>query len=324
MMELSKLFKELEVMSNLSFRDELYSEILYKTLHNLKELNDYSEVCSPLGQLKSGKSIKIICARVLKYLETVYKETYKKGDPYNVCLLLSFWVYSRLFDILPNENYVYPAYAQLQSIWTGFLEDKSYNELCKPIADMVSHKDWRKRKELYEYYVNYSPTKKIVDEYQQRCNELYVYVENKAGLYEHFKSRCPNDNTNICPEFYTYSKEYHPDKVLSTLDCHQKIISFECRIARQRGNTPSDSEAKSRETSDGMIPFILKNFTKIINLIILNFTPLGNMLRNRFGWNTNNMSNINGGDIRLYDYASESFNPYSGGAEEHYIGYHPA
>ncbi|KMZ83358.1 hypothetical protein PVBG_06352 [Plasmodium vivax Brazil I] len=92
------------------------------------------------------------------------------------------------------------------------------------------------------------------------------------------------------------------------------------RIARQRGNTPSDSEAKSRETSDGMIPFGPSN----LNGKSQAAENVGNMLRNRFGWNTNNMSNINGGDIRLYDYASESFNPYSGGAEEHYIGYHPA
>ncbi|KMZ76713.1 hypothetical protein PVIIG_05712 [Plasmodium vivax India VII] len=34
------------------------------------------------------------------------------------------------------------------------------------------------------------------------------------------------------------------------------------------------------------------------------------------------MRNFNGGDIRLYDYTSEPFNPYPG--EEHYIGYHPA
>ncbi|VUZ99569.1 PIR protein, partial [Plasmodium vivax] len=282
---------------------------------------------------------------VLKYLETVYKETYKKGDPYNVCLLLSFWVYSRLFDILPNENYVYPAYAQLQSIWTGFLEDKSYNELCKPIADMVSHKDWRKRKELYEYYVNYSPTKKIVDEYQQRCNELYVYVENKAGLYEHFKSRCPNDNTNICPEFYNDTLKYKPENVLSTFKCHHEIIKkreADARNAPQRAKALSESEPISEEGDGRMKTFDPPNLsgksqavenlgnvllgvvaTTMTSGALYRFTPLGSMLRNGFGRN-NNMRNLNIGDNGLFDYTSESFNQYTWGGEEHYIGYQPA
>ncbi|KNA00875.1 hypothetical protein PVNG_06207 [Plasmodium vivax North Korean] len=50
----------------------------------------------------------------------------------------------------------------------------------------------------------------------------------------------------------------------------------------------------------------------------------GNMLRNGFGRNNNNMRNMHGGKYALFDYASESFNPYAGGGEEHYIGYHPA
>ncbi|KMZ94918.1 hypothetical protein PVMG_05529 [Plasmodium vivax Mauritania I] len=63
--------------------------------------------------------------------------------------------------------------------------------------------------------------------------------------------------------------------------------------------------------------------TSLTSGALYRFTPLGSMLRNRFGWN-HNMRNFNGRDNGLFDYASESFNPYSGGAEEHYIGYQPA
>ncbi|KNA01765.1 hypothetical protein PVNG_05617 [Plasmodium vivax North Korean] len=61
--------------------------------------------------------------------------------------------------------------------------------------------------------------------------------------------------------------------------------------------------------------------TSMTSGALYKFTRLGSMLRNIFGRN-NNMRNFNGGDNGLFDYASESFNPYSG--EEHYIGYHPA
>ncbi|CAI7719040.1 Plasmodium vivax Vir protein, putative [Plasmodium vivax] len=61
--------------------------------------------------------------------------------------------------------------------------------------------------------------------------------------------------------------------------------------------------------------------TSMTSGALYRFTPLGNMIRNGLGWNNNNMRNFNGGDNGLFDYASESFNPYPG--EEHYIGYHP-
>ncbi|KMZ83479.1 hypothetical protein PVMG_00014 [Plasmodium vivax Mauritania I] len=245
--------------SNLSFRDELYSEILYKTLHNLKQLDDYVDVCSPLGHLQSGNNIKKICARVLKYLETVYKETYKQGHAYDVCLLLNYWVYSRLFSILPHkdENYINQVYGQLQPIWTGFLEDKHYQNLCEPINEMVSHKDWRERKELYEYCVNYSAIKRIVDILEYRCDEFHVYVENKARLYEHFERLCPNPDTNKCPEFYKDCIKYNPKNVLPDLKCHTKIKQERAAAqssALQLTNGLLGSEPNSEEGDGRMMP----------------------------------------------------------------------
>ncbi|CAI7719413.1 Plasmodium vivax Vir protein, putative [Plasmodium vivax] len=258
MMELTKVLKELEVMSDLSFRDDLYSEKFYETLRRINVSKVYTDECSSLDKLNLGKGIKRICAKVLNYLETVHKGIYNKDDPYDVCILLSFWVYSRLFDILQNENNVYLAYAQIQLIWTDFLIKKSYNELCKPITEMVSHKDWRKRKELYEYYVDYSANKKIFDIYEKGCEDFYVYVENKASLYEHFENLCPKENTNICPEFYNDTLKYKPENVLSTFKCHHEIIKkreADARNAPQRAKALSESEPISEEGDGRMKTF---------------------------------------------------------------------
>ncbi|SCA59780.1 Plasmodium vivax Vir protein, putative [Plasmodium vivax] len=111
--------------------------------------------------------------------------------------------------------------------------------------------------------------------------------------------------------------------------------------ASQKRDTYPSSETESRGTSDGMVsvgtanlsgkPQTVENVGNILLGVVATtmtsgalyrFTPLRGMIRNGLGWNTNNMSNINGGDIRLYDYAAEPFNQYPG--EEHYIGYHPA
>ncbi|CAI7724056.1 Plasmodium vivax Vir protein, putative [Plasmodium vivax] len=345
-MELTKVLKELE-RSDLSFRDDLYSEKFYETLRRINVSKVYTDECSSLGNLPFSTSVKRICAKVLEYLDTIYSKSYKQGDQYDVCLLLNYWVYSSLFNLLKikGERFVYQAYAQLQLIWTDFLEDKRYDKLCEPINDMVSHNDWRERKELYEYCIDYSPIKQIIDIFVQGCDEFYVYVENKARLYEHFGSRCPNDDTKICPNFYKDCEKYNPKNVLPDLRCHTKIKQERdaaAAKASQRGGTYPSRVINSEGTPVGMVPVVASQnlsgnpqtvenvgniflgvvATTMTSGALYRFTPLGNMLRNIFGWNTNNMRNFNGGDIRLYDYASDSFNPYPG--EEHNIGYHPA
>ncbi|CAG9482002.1 unnamed protein product [Plasmodium vivax] len=344
-MMLSDVLEELE-RSKLSFRDELYSENFYKTLHNITDFNGYIKDCSSLDNLKLGRGIKKICAKVLKYLDTIHKETYKKDDPYDVCLLLNYWVYSRLFDILQirGESSVHIAYGNLQSIWTGFLLDKGYQNLCKPITEMVNHNDWRKRKELYEYYVDYDQIMQYKEHIPKRCREIYQYIGSKKTLYEHFKDRCPSSDENKCPKFYAQCLQYHPENVLPRLHCNDEIMQERPAADSRMPQLLSghlDSESDSEEGYDGMMPFnappsnakphnvrmygnVLLGVvaTTMTSGTLYRFTPLGGMIRNGLGWNNNNMSNINGGDIRLYDYASEPFNPYPG--EEHYIGYHPA
>ncbi|KMZ90597.1 hypothetical protein PVMG_05744 [Plasmodium vivax Mauritania I] len=244
--------------SNLSFKNELNSEKFYESLHSLSDFRGYFKDCISLDELPYGTRIKIICAKVLKYLETINKNSYNQDDPYDVCLLLNYWVYSRLFDILQykGEHYVHIAYGKLQSKWTDFLDDKSYHKLCKPITNMVNHNDWRKRKELYEYYVDYSPIKESLVYFPERCEEFYHYVESKKTLYEHFKKRCTSSEENICPKFYNDCIKYNPEKVLSTFKCQQDIMNkrkADERSVAQRGNIHSGREPISEDSSVNML-----------------------------------------------------------------------
>ncbi|SCA59919.1 Plasmodium vivax Vir protein, putative [Plasmodium vivax] len=343
----SGLYKELE-RSDLSFKNELNSENFYETLNTLSDISGYLNDCSLLDELPFGKKIKTTCARVLKYIEIIHKDMYKKDDPYDVCLLLSFWVYSRFYDILQNQNKVYQAYAKLQTIWNYFIENKlkeSEIQTCRPLFNIVLHDDWRYRKELYEYYVDYYPVSETVKNYPVRCNEFYKYVESKKKLYEYFKELCTPKDRNRCPEFYDKCEKYDPHIVLPYPYCHNNIL-HERAAALPRlpriGSGHSVNESDSEEESDDMkktfdAPILSGNphnvrmygnvllgvvATSMASGALYRFTPLGSMIRNGLGWNNNNMRNFNGGDIGLYDYASESFNPYPG--EEHYIGYHPA
>ncbi|CAG9482888.1 unnamed protein product [Plasmodium vivax] len=333
-----------------SFSNELNSQNFYNQLNGLTGFSAYFKNCESLSSFPNGTNVKKICARLLKYLEsnTIPRNT----DKYDVCILLNFWVYKKLFDTFHSKDisYVYQAFGKLQPIWNGFVDDKikkSEHKKCRPISDLVLYGDWKERKELYEYYVDYSPIKLSLGYYTQRCNEFHQYIESKKTLYEHFKKRCPSDDTKECPNFYEQCLQYDPVKVLPELNCHQDIIKEReaaARSVQQRENTYSDSETEFSVTPVDMVPVgashnlsgksqtvenaghILLGVvaTSMTSGALYRFTPLGRMLRSGLGWKNNNMSNINGGDIRLYDYTSESFNPYSGGGEEHYIGYHPA
>ncbi|KMZ88671.1 hypothetical protein PVBG_06101 [Plasmodium vivax Brazil I] len=176
------------------------------------------------------------------------------------------------------------------------------------------------------------------------CNDFYRYVQSKKKLYKHFKEPCLKKDKMGCPKFYAQCEQYDPEKVLPHHDCYNEIRKEGAPTALsvpQLTNGHSVNKSDSEE-GDGPMkpddapklsgkPQTVENVGNILLGVVATtmtsgalyrFTPLGGMIRNGLGWNNNNMRNFNGRDIRLYDYASEPFNPYPG--EEHYIGYHPA
>ncbi|EDL42721.1 variable surface protein Vir14, putative [Plasmodium vivax] len=331
-----------------SFSNELNSQYFYNQLEDIEDFKEYFPNCETISSFQEDIKAKKICAKLLKFLESD-KISINKNDEYDVCMLLSFWVYSKLYDILKTkgENYVNIAYGELQQLWTDFIDvklKKPKNKTCRPIFELVLYNDWKKRKELYEYYVDYSALSKTLVGYKQRCKEFYKYVESKRSLYNHFKEPCLLGDTKKCPDFYAKCKQYDPDIVLPHSDCPNEIMKEHLAAASRgqpREKALSGSEPISEERDGRMLPHDAPKFsgnpktvenvgnillgvvaTTMTSGALYRFTPLGGMIRNGLGWNNNNMSNINGGDFRLYDYASEPFNPYPG--EEHYIGYHPA
>ncbi|VVA00050.1 PIR protein [Plasmodium vivax] len=326
-----------------SFSNELNSQNFYNELNGLTGFSAYFQNCESLSSFPNGTNVKKICARLLKYLEsnTIPRNT----DKYDVCILLNFWVYKKLFDTFHSKDisYVYQAFGKLQPIWNGFVDDKikkSEHKKCRPISDLVLYGDWKERKELHEYYVDYDDLINTLVGWPQRCEEIYKYVESKKTLYDHFKKGCPSENQYECPQYYSEYEKYHPDKVLYKLDCHKYMKKEDASPPASAGALPENThqDMSSSQTFSLDSPQLKSDrthpATKTGNILLgvvatsltsgalYRFTPLGGMIRNGLGWNNNNMSNINGGDFRLYDYASEPFNPYPG--EEHYIGYHPA
>ncbi|CAI7719872.1 Plasmodium vivax Vir protein, putative [Plasmodium vivax] len=342
-----QFWNELDRLS-LPLSDYFNSKYFYDKLDELQNFSEYKGKCeSLLTGTRGGNAIMNTCAKLLYYLKN-NQISNKQNAKYDVCPLLNYWLYSKLNMILKfHDSDIKPTFAKFVIIWNDFILDvlkKTKNETCEPMSNIVAYEDWKKRKELYEYYVNYDALSDTVKTFPNKCEEFYQYVEGKKELYEYFKKLCTPKGTNRCPEFYDKCEKYDPDIVLPHPYCHNTILHERApawRSSLQRENSLSGSETDSDVTDGPMRPDDAPKFsgnpktvenvgnillgvvaTTMTSGALYRFTPLGGMIRNGLGWNNNNMSNINGGDFRLYDYASEPFNPYPG--EEHYIGYHPA
>ncbi|SCA82005.1 VIR protein [Plasmodium vivax] len=330
--------------------DDLFSEKFYNNLNDDDGLNEYYEYCSPLGPISKDikyRNLRILCAQLVKYLKTTYILFNKEKLKYNPCILLNYWLYSRLVNILRTEDssVIALTLGKLELIWNDIVGHASYKSSynkCVPDNSIVTQKDWRERRKLYEYFVNYGTIEKTIPVFKDTCPEYWSYVESHTSLYKYFDTHCPKSNYQ-CPEFYKECKQYDPKDVLHKFGCHARMkqkkdeeAAANARPALQPSisadqeqnsripgglQSPHNGTHTAKKTGDILLGVVA---TSLTSGALYRFTPLGRIIRNGLGWNNNNMRNMHGSEYGLFDYAPESFNPYTGGGEEHYIGYQPA
>ncbi|GAB69851.1 CYIR protein [Plasmodium cynomolgi strain B] len=254
--ERHNIFKE-TYSTALSFSGELNSQRFYNKLDGLITFSEYAEKCKPTNVSNWRNGVKDTCAKLLYYLKT-NEILYIPDAEYDMCPLLNYWVYSQLNKIYSDDSkYIILTYSDIVLIWNSFIQDDLKhleNKICKPISNIGIY-DWEKRKELYEYYVDYYPIEQSLERHPQRHNEFCQYVESKKVLYEHFKQPCASKNESRCPQFYAECKKYDPDEVLPTLKCKQYKINegdVAAPTVPQRENTLPNGETESREMSAGI------------------------------------------------------------------------
>ncbi|SBS93683.1 PIR Superfamily Protein [Plasmodium ovale curtisi] len=324
---------------------ELYSERFYQQREfDELYLNEYSKYCNDIASPKKKNNMKRICKKVLKYLDKS-KEYKKNESEYDECILLNYWVYDTL-DKYFNHNIedMKVAFGTLQYIWTPLTESSnspSFYKKCKPLFEQILHyDDWKKRKELYDYCVNYGligPMCRFIDD---KCMEYYKYIEEKAELFTHFEDVCTSDSSN-CPEIYSKCKEYNPKKVLDTLICHEKIktqredaaLAIEKNSAsyqisgKEQGPGPHTSVTNLEQENSGIGTKVGHSVIGVAPVLLTatalyRYTPIGSWIRNLGGHNQNSINNIDGEMEGFLGNTQESGNMFFDG-EENYISYQP-
>ncbi|SBT01190.1 PIR protein [Plasmodium ovale] len=310
-----------------------YDDLNYNFFH----LSDYRDLCKKVKDYKGTINTRRICERVLKYLKNKSFASPDGKYEYDDCILLNYWLYGALVKIFGKDNIsqIASAFGNLQVLWNDLIEDPkndSYYRKCKPNFTIVNYMDWEQRKELYDYYVDYSTIFGTGDFYESKCKEYYEYIEKKQSLYDHFDSVCPN--TDNCPELYEKWSLYNPKLVLSKLSCHGQIQKErEDEKARQREALKQDRESQSSdaEMTQGDSQIGTKIGTSFIGIVpalltasvLYKFTPIGTMFGNHGVNNQNFINNVDGVEFNGFlSHAQESGDMFSHGGEN-YISYQP-
>ncbi|GAW84596.1 variable surface protein [Plasmodium gonderi] len=339
----------------ISFGGYLISEQFYYKLDNLDSFREFFEYCKSLESMERGQALKIYCAKILKYLKS-NSEHIDKQDTYNVCELLNYWLATRLSAIVGymNHTYVINVFLEISYIWNDFIMNNfnnNHHKICNPKVDMISLSDWRKRKEVYDYFVDYaylSGMSRILVNPSDYC----THIRNKISIYNYFNDKCASDQTGFCDEFKTKYKACSPYDLLLRFKCSEEVEKnkssgeIEERELHKRaslGKEKSEQERQSPRFSiegkqtvkilqssyNSFIP-LKKVCGLILGIVAISmiygflhkFTQLGSWIRNKIANKKNNRSNINFEFNEEFDYEQGLDNTNYNIRNEHYIGFH--
>ncbi|KMZ95077.1 hypothetical protein PVMG_05604 [Plasmodium vivax Mauritania I] len=243
----------------------LSSEYFYNTLsHNTKGLEKYESEC--ISTCTGNKFFnKRLCTILHRYLENSSKRSKINDSAYDDCILFNYWIYGELEGKYGHNynNKLIPALGELHRVWndlTGGNSKEYYRDKCEPDFDIPKQDDWRKRKQLYDYCVNYESLSTTADLFKNSCEYIYSYIKSNASLYDYFNKKCKQDGNYKCPDFYSKCEKYNPNLVLSNLPCYkdmhkeeptaaEKVLPEKLHPDLSPGGTYSSDDLRSKKDS---------------------------------------------------------------------------
>ncbi|SBT02745.1 PIR Superfamily Protein [Plasmodium ovale curtisi] len=287
----------------------LPSERFYQDLKNdYTGLSKYRQKCKEVYALEGRMRNKSICEKILRYLEN--SEIWKDDDSeYDVCILLNYWIYDTLARIFGADNHsaIVSAFGKLQPLWNELIENEKepkFYKKCAPDLSIPTQIDWRKSKELYDYYVDFKTIFGSSIYYEDGCREYYKNIEDKISLYEFFEKICTPDSNN-CPKFYDKCKPYNPKTVLHNLPCYKQIqeeraaektLAMEKSLQHGEHDSPYDTRLTQQNAEIGTrVGHSILGVAPVLLTasVLYKYTPIGSWIRNFGG---NNQNSINGMD----------------------------
>ncbi|SBS99968.1 PIR Superfamily Protein [Plasmodium ovale curtisi] len=332
---------------------ELISEKFYDAMNSdYSDLSKYSQKCNEITVSQPKDKMIEICKKYLRFLEN--SKIWNEGNPqYDISILLNYWIYENLIGIYgaDDNGKINTGFSALQYVWQYYNytpKIETYHQKCNPNIDVVNHPDWNKRKEFYDYCIDYNTLYVTATNYPNKCEEYYKIIKSKIPLYQYFDQKCLTDQNN-CPKFYKPCKPYNPETFISILPCHSEIQNKEAAANATVGHSPSEKELGSGahvhgsglsgievgvhdtestpETTEigkkvghsilGVAPALLTATA------LYRYTPIGSWVRKFGGYSPDSINDTNGGEMEEFlDNTQGSGNTFFGRGEN-YISYQP-
>ncbi|SBT53317.1 PIR Superfamily Protein [Plasmodium ovale wallikeri] len=314
---------------------ELISEKFYDAMNSdYSDLSKYSQKCNEIT-VKSSK---------------IWNEG---NSQYDISILLNYWIYEKLTGIYGDDDNdkITSVFIALQYVWQYYNytpKIEAYHQKCNPNIDVVNHPDWNKRKEFYDYCIDYNTLYVTATNYDNKCEEYYKIIRSKIPLYQYFGQKCLTDQNN-CPIFYKQCERYNPESFISILPCHSEIQKKEAAAKASERHSPSEKELGTRahgygselpgiesgihdtestfETTEigkkvghsvlGVAPVLLAATA------LYRYTAVGSCIRKFGGYSPDSINDTNGGVMEEFlDNMQGSGNIFFGRGEN-YISYQP-
>ncbi|KMZ88798.1 hypothetical protein PVBG_05710 [Plasmodium vivax Brazil I] len=234
---------------------ELPSEIFYYYLKiSNEELKEFYDICKTLDS-PYNKDMKIIryCAKLMKYLKHYYEKINRGKLKKHHCNLLSHWLYEEL-----NEKFNYN-FKDLISIYGGFkrilsivLKDSNEPQAinCLREVTVLAFNNWKDRKDLYDYCVDYDKIKELANSSYENCKKYKEYIKGKSKLYDNFEKLYISEYKKENNDFYKKCESCNPNKVIHELDCEAILLAQEKKNVDSHGPDLLGSTQSSGKNSD--------------------------------------------------------------------------
>ncbi|VUZ99987.1 PIR protein [Plasmodium vivax] len=313
----------------------LPSEKFYKEYNKSYVNLDNNSKCEDLtGKIPGFPDIDKLCNRLIMNLKNLNNKD--KNDPSVIydCTYLHYWMNDSVIKEL-NEAYYdqyIPIITKLIVVWAnikGTLNPSKY--VCEhPTGPLInlSAKEFKFRKEMYDYYYNYRKINDWDFSNISDCTETCKYLNTINEKYGTFRSDCSPSKHNKCvPEFKNFD-DYDPIHLINKLGCKiprkcnkDKVLAHDGTFEGKPTTEVNIQDETVKDNNQGYMEN--SNRTTILNValpasvffvlfpMLYKMTPLGsrfgkaNKIRNNI---INDLKNEEGEHFLAHAFEQESMN----------------
>ncbi|GAB69931.1 hypothetical protein PCYB_006800 [Plasmodium cynomolgi strain B] len=210
----------------------------------------------------------------IKYLNTIEKHDL---SVIRNCEYLRYWINDRVIEelnVTDNDKYI-EIISMFNVEWNriiGTLNNSKYKcEATSGPLVSLSLKDFKFRKDMYDYYYNYVNIKERKSSNINACSEACKYLTSIYKKYETFKSECSPRNINKCVSKFDNFGDYDPNHLINELKCKSQSEcnrNEELVLAKNSEGTPMADVNIQDETDESITQVSMENSHRMIILNI--------------------------------------------------------